>query len=305
MKVLVAGGAGFIGSHLVKYYMKGNDVTVIDHLGSGANKTDGVNYIDADISNPLDIDCDLILHFASRASPPDYQAHPFDTINANTTGTYNLLKLAEKNDAKMVYASTSEIYGNPPKDQIPTKETYWGNVNSCGPRSCYDESKRLGETYCYEFWRRGVDIRVVRIFNTYGPGMRKDDGRVITNFLTQALAGKPLTIYGDGSQGRSYCFVDDLVEGITRVAGFSPQEGEFKETRVFNLGNPFEHYSVKELALIVKEITGSSSQLVYQGLPKDDPVDRIPDISKAMKVLGWRPGISLREGLKRTLESMK
>ncbi len=302
MRVLIAGGAGFIGANLVKHYLsRGDDVIVVDHFGSGHNKISGAKYIKQSVAEQLSIDCDLILHFASRASPPDYQAHPIDTIHANTLGTLNLLKLAERNNAVMVFASTSEIYGNPPKDFIPTREDYWGNVNSCGPRSCYDESKRLGESYCYEFNRKGVDVRVVRIFNTYGPLMRSDDGRVITNFINQAINNKPLTVYGDGSQGRSYCFINDLVNGIVKVASFKPSNDDFKKSRVFNLGNPYEHYSVKELALLVKELTNSDSIITYQGLPKDDPVDRIPDITKARQVLNWEPRINLREGLLRTI----
>jgi len=302
MKVLVTGGAGFLGSHLVERYLKGHEVVSVDHLGSGHNMIDGAEFINHDVAKPLALECDLIFHFACRASPPDYQSHPFDTIRANSLGTLNLLRLAKKNNAKLVFASTSEIYGNPSKEFIPSKESFWGFVNSCGPRSCYDESKRLGETYCFEFARRGVDVRVVRIFNTYGPRMRCDDGRVVTNFINQALSNKPLTVFGDGSQGRSYCFVSDLVDGVSRVAEFTPGGGGFKESRVFNVGNPFEHYSVKELALMIKKLTNSSSEITYHGLPVDDPVDRVPDISKIKSILGWEPKVSLRDGLKRTIK---
>ncbi len=306
MKVLITGGAGFLGSHLAEHYLKkGDEVIVVDHFGSGYNKLNSVKYVEHDVSKPLNINCDLILHFASRASPPDYQANSIDTIQANTLGTFNLLKLAMKNNAIMVFASTSEIYGNPPRDKVPTKEDYWGNVNSCGPRSCYDESKRLGEAYCYEFNKKGVDVRVVRIFNTYGPRMRADDGRVITNFINQALSNKPITVYGDGSQGRSYCYVSDLIKGISLIAGFKPVSGDFKTTRVFNVGNPYEHYTVKELALIVKELINSNSKITYQGLPKDDPVDRVPDITKMKQVFNWEPRIKLKEGLIKTINYFK
>jgi len=302
MRVLITGGAGFLGSHLVEHYLnEGHEVISVDHLGSGSNMIDGAEFIKHDIAKPLDVRCDLILHFASRASPPDYQAHPLDTIHANSLGTFNLLKLAQKNKARFVFASTSEIYGSPPKEVIPTPESYWGFVNSCGPRSCYDESKRLGETYCYEFFRKGVDVRMVRIFNTYGPRMRIDDGRVVTNFINQALKGKELTIYGDGSQARSYCYVKDLINGIVLVTSAELGSDDFKTDRVFNVGNPDEHYTVKEIALIIKELINSRSKITYQVLPTDDPVDRVPDVTKLMG-LGWEPRVPLHEGLNKTIE---
>lgn len=303
MNVLVSGGAGFLGSHLVEHYLcEGHEVVSVDHLGSGSNMVEGAEFLKHDVAQPLSLDCDLILHFASRASPPDYQAHPFDTINANTIGTLNLLRLAEKNKARLVFASTSEVYGNPPPAFVPSPESYWGNVNSCGPRSCYDEAKRLGEAYCFEYFRRGVDVRVVRIFNTYGPRMRCDDGRVVTNFINQALNDEPLTVYGDGSQARSYCYVSDLVKGVSLVAGADLSSNDFKFDRVFNVGNPFEHYSVKELALLVKELIPSDSGLVFSELPEDDPVDRVPDLTKIKRVLGWIPKVGLRDGLLRTIK---
>jgi len=302
MRVLITGGAGFLGSHLVEHYLsEGHEVISVDHLGSGSNMIEGAEFIKHDIAKPLDVECDLILHFASRASPPDYQAHPLDTIHANSLGTFNLLKLAQKNKARFVFASTSEIYGSPPKEAIPTPESYWGFVNSCGPRSCYDESKRLGETYCYEFFRKGVDVRMVRIFNTYGPRMRIDDGRVVTNFINQALKGKELTIYGDGSQARSYCYVSDLINGIVLVTSAELGNDNFKTDRVFNVGNPDEHHTVNEMALLIKELTNSSSKIIHQGLPTDDPDDRVPDITK-LRSLGWEPKIPLGSGLNKTVE---
>jgi len=302
MKILITGGAGFIGSHLVEHYLKDNEVVCLDHFGSGQNNIERAELIKQDVTEPVSVDCDLILHFASRASPPDYQANPFDTINANTIGTLNMLRLAEKNNCPMIFASTSEIYGNPPSDQIPTSESFYGLVNSCGPRSCYDESKRLGETYCYEFAKKGVDIKVVRIFNTYGPRMRPDDGRVVINFIWQTLHDEDITVYGVGKQGRSYCYISDLVAGIDAVVKHKPLDGPFRESRVFNIGNPNEHCNVFELAKLIKELTGSKSVVTHQSLPKDDPDDRVPDISRVTALTGWEPVVPLREGLLKTID---
>jgi len=350
MNILIAGSAGFLGAHLTKHYlMQGDCVYGVDHLGSGSKKNVNLflkngdyHFIEHDVSKPLPADLphiDIILHFASRASPPDYQKHPFDTMDANYKGTYNLLELALAHNARFIYASTSEIYGNPPKTiainshtytLIPTPEYFWGNVNSFGPRSCYDESKRVGEALVFEYIRKGVDARIVRIFNTYGPLMRPDDGRVVTNFIKQALNDEPLTIFGDGTQGRSYCFADDLIDGIAKVASFEIEnvrdkllaykfqfiekrpskylfdlDNDIKLERVFNVGNPCEHYSVLGLADLILELTNSNSSKNFFGLPKDDPQDRIPDITKISQVLGYSPKITLKQGLEKTISYFK
>ncbi len=351
MKVLITGGAGFLGSHLVEHYLnKGHEVYCIDHLGSGSKsnmelfETNGnYHFFEHDVSKPLPSSIprvDLILHFASRASPPDYQAYPFDTISANTIGTENLLQRALKDGSRLVYASTSEIYGNPPREVeindktyklIPSPECFLGLVNSFGVRACYDESKRAGEAWVFEYIRKGVDARVVRIFNTFGPRMRVDDGRVVTNFIKQAIHNKPLTIYGAGGQMRSYCYVDDLINGIVRVASFEFDDefekklsryvmgnqlkypgdylfdfhNELKLKRVFNVGNNIEHKSVIELADLIVSLTGSKSELEFHELPEDDPVDRVPDTTKIRYLLGYKPKTTLREGLERTINHFK
>jgi len=301
--VMVTGGAGFIGSHLCDKYLKeGWEVICVDNLCSGKlqniyhlRKNKKFTFVEQDISKPFTVNksIDLILHFASRASPMDYQEHSIETLMSNSFGTYHLLNLAKLHNCKMVYASTSEIYGNPLVH--PQPETYWGNVNPIGPRSCYDESKRFGESLCLQFYRKfGVNVRIVRIFNTYGPRMRKDDGRVISNFINQALRNHPLTVYGDGKQTRSFCYVSDLVEGVYEFAN-SKHVGE-----IINLGNT-EEYTVLDLAKKIIEMTGSESELVHKPLPPDDPVRRRPDISKAKNLLDWEPKISFEEGLKRTI----
>lgn len=302
---LVTGGAGFIGSHLCDYLLqKGLQVICVDSLITGSDrnikhllKNKNFEFINADITNDLKIDKDpnYIYHLASPASPVDYQEKPEETAMANSTGTLNVLKLAAKTSAKVLIASTSEVYGDPLEH--PQKETYWGNVNSFGPRSCYDESKRFGETLTYIYLQKyNLDARIVRIFNTYGPRMRADDGRVISNFITQAIRKEPLTIQGDGTQTRSFCFVSDLVEGIYRAMTASKTKGE-----IFNLGNPDE-YKVVDLARKIQILLGLKEKLEYKPLPLDDPQKRRPDISKAKKFLDWEPKVILDEGLRKTVE---
>jgi nucleoside-diphosphate-sugar epimerase len=254
----------------------------------------GFELLRHDVVQPLERRADLVFHLASPASVPDYLTHPLETLMVNSVGTMNMLELAQRHGARFLYSSTSEIYGDP---QIhPQPETYWGNVNSVGLRACYDEGKRFGEALTLEYWRsRNVDARLVRIFNTYGPHSRADDGRIVPNFITQALRREPMTIYGDGTQTRSFCYVSDLVDGIL-AAMFSPNTvGE-----VFNLGNPDE-YTVNDFARIIAEQIGSDAGFVYRPLPVDDPTRRCPDITKARTMLGWQPKVDLREGVDRTV----
>jgi nucleoside-diphosphate-sugar epimerase len=308
MKVLIAGGAGFLGSHLCEKFLKEKYVVIcLDNLGSGRKENinefiDNPNFkfIQANVSKDLNKleKVDLILHFASRASPNDYQENSFETIESNTIGTKNLLEKAKKDNATLLYASTSEIYGQ--AQNIPTPETYFGYVNCFGPRSCYDESKRLGETYCFEYLHKfDVDIRIVRIFNTYGPNMKFDDGRVVTNFTYQAMHNKPITIYGDGMQTRCFCYADDLIRGIYIYSQKDELKGE-----VINIGNTQEHTMI-DLANKIINLTHSKSKIIYSKLPKDDPIRRVPDISKAKKLLGWEPQYSFEEGLKKFIEAVK
>lgn len=301
--VVVTGGAGFIGSHLVDSLINdGYEVVCVDNLITGKKDNvaqyegrEGFTFVNQDVSKKVpDIKkADYVFHLASPASPKDYEKYPLETAHANTLGTENMLKQAQKLNAKFLLASTSEIYGDP--QEHPQKETYWGNTNSFGPRSCYDESKRYAETLTYIYLNNfGVDARIIRIFNTYGPRMRKNDGRVISNFINQALMKEDITIYGDGSQTRSFCYVTDMVDGIKKTMFEEGTKGE-----VFNLGNP-EEYSIKELAEKIKEMTSSESNIVYKDLPQDDPTKRRPDISKAQRVLNWQPEIVIDEGLKGT-----
>lgn len=309
--VLVAGAAGFIGSHLCDAVLAaGGTVIGVDNLLTGrevnlenARQNPRFTFIEADVSRPAteylpsEQHIDLILHFASPASPPRYQAHPIETYLVNSYGTHQLLSyLREHNpQGRFLFASTSEVYGDPLEH--PQVEGYWGNVNPNGIRSCYDEAKRLGETICGVHSRDfGMDVRIVRIFNTYGTRMDPADGRVIPQFMTEALNNQPLTIYGDGSQTRSYCYVDDLVRGILQYA---VREGLAGQT--INLGNPDEK-TVLETALVVKEVVGSTSEVEFHDLPKDDPTRRRPDITKAKELLGWEPQVGLREGLEKSLE---
>ncbi|PIU63727.1 hypothetical protein COS83_00030 [archaeon CG07_land_8_20_14_0_80_38_8] len=305
MKVLITGGAGFLGSNLCKYYLeKGWEVLCADNLGSGSmdNVKDLMDnekfkFLEIDITNNVnDLPrTDLILHFASRASPEDYQTNSFETMMANSIGTFNLLKKANKDNARFLFASTSEVYGQ--ANLIPTPETYYGYVNSYGPRSCYDESKRFGESLCYEFIHKfNVDARIVRIFNTYGPNMKFNDGRVVTNFIHQALNNELITIYGSGKQTRSFCYVNDLIKGIHALSTIDGLNGE-----VINLGNPAET-TILELAEEIIRITKSESKIIFKPLPEDDPVRRVPDIAKAKKLLKWSPETTLKKGLTKLTE---
>ena len=302
-RVLVTGGAGFLGSHLCDRLLKdGNDVICLDNLFTGSK--DNIRHLLAnpyfefirhDITLPIFVECDQIYNLACPASPKWYQLDPIYTFKTSVYGAMNCLGLAKRTGARVLQASTSEIYGDP--EIHPQSESYRGCVNTIGIRSCYDEGKRAAETLFFDYHRmHGVDIKIMRIFNTYGPRMDINDGRVISNFVVQALEGKDITIYGDGSQTRSFCYVDDLIEGMVQLmnscTGF---------TGPVNVGNPIE-FTIKELAELVIELTGSSSKLVYQALPEDDPKQRRPDISLAKKELGWSPTIMLREGLKRTID---
>ena len=303
MRILVAGGAGFIGSHLCERLLEmRHTVICVDNLKTGrlanlseAKKSRQFKFIKQDIRQPLKVAVDYIFNFASYASPPYYQTWSIDTMLTNSLGSHQLLELARRQKAKYLFASTSEVYGDPLRH--PQKETDWGNVNPNGERACYDESKRFGEALTMEYVRKfRLNARIIRIFNTYGPRLQKDDGRVISNFINQALRGEKLTVYGSGCQTRSFCYVDDLVEGIVRAAFLPKTRGE-----VFNLGNPNE-FTILEAADMIKELMGKVLKTVYKPLPADDPVRRKPDISKAYKILRWSPRVPLREGLLRTIE---
>jgi len=297
MRILVTGGAGFIGSHLCELLCKDHEVVCMDSLITGSkSNVSGMNveFIKHDVCKPFDVKCDLIFNMASPASPIDYQNYYMETLEANSFGTRNVLENARKHGARVVQASTSETYGDPLEH--PQKETYWGNVNTLGPRSCYDESKRFAETLCYNYNQKySSEIVLVRIFNTYGERMRIDDGRVIPNFVTQAISGKDITIYGDGKQTRSFCYVSDLCDALTGLA-FSKIKFD-----VFNAGNPDE-ITMNEVAKTVIELTGSKSKLTHVPLPKDDPKKRKPDISKIKSAIGWSPKVKFRDGLKRTID---
>ncbi len=302
-RVVVTGGAGFLGSHLVdRFLARGAAVVCVDNMvtGRAANlaHVSGdalLERVEADLSQELRIDghVDAVLHFASPASPPDYLRHPLETLDVGTAGTVRALRLAEDSGARFMLASTSEVYGDPLVH--PQSEDYWGNVNPVGPRSVYDEAKRCAEAYTMAFHTsRGLDTRIARIFNTYGPRMRRDDGRAVPQFVTQALRGAPLTVYGDGTQTRSLCYVEDLVDGLMRLL-------ESDHPGPVNLGNPRE-ITVLELAQNVKELCASGSEIEFQPLPVDDPRRRRPDISLARGVLGWEPAVELEDGLRRTIE---
>lgn len=302
MKLLVTGGAGFIGSHLCDRLVNdGHEVVCIDNLLTGSRrniehlmKNSRFAFHEHDVQEPFDGTYDRIYNLACPASPPHYQNDPVDTIRTNVLGMMNCLDLAKRTDARVLQASTSEIYGDPLVH--PQAESYWGNVNPISRRACYDEGKRCAETLCFDYHREiGVDIRVVRIFNTYGPRMAQDDGRVVSNFILQALRGEPITIYGDGSYTRSFQYVEDLIEGMVRMM---ETEGF---TGPVNVGNPDE-FTIRELADFVLELTGSSSEIVHLDPVKDDPKQRKPDITLAKEKLGWEPKVELREGLKRTID---
>jgi dTDP-glucose 4,6-dehydratase len=302
-RVVVTGGAGFLGSHLCDALLaRGDEVVAIDNLITGSldniahlSGHDGFTFVRHDVSNFVNVDgpVDALLHFASPASPRDYLELPIQTLKVGSLGTHNLLGVAKDKGARFLLASTSEVYGDPLEH--PQTEAYWGHVNPVGPRGVYDEAKRFAEAMTMAYHRyHGVDVRIVRIFNTYGPRMRPNDGRVVSNFLVQALQGKPLTVYGDGSQTRSFCYVDDEVRGILALL-----DGD--EVGPVNIGNPGE-FTIRQLAELVLEVTGSSAPLVEEPLPVDDPAQRRPDITLARTALGWEPQVGLREGLAATAE---
>ncbi|MDD5428960.1 MAG: SDR family oxidoreductase [Candidatus Omnitrophica bacterium] len=304
--VLITGGAGFLGSHLCELFLaKGHRVICVDNLltGKTANirhlaKNKDLEFVKQDVSKALGVPgpVNYVLHFASPASPPDYMKYPIATLDVGSRGTRNALDLAESKRAVFLMASTSEVYGDPLVN--PQPESYWGNVNSIGPRSCYDEAKRFSEALTMAYHRyRKVDTKIVRIFNTYGERMRKNDGRAIPNFACQALANKPITVYGDGSQTRSFCYVSDLVDGIYRLSASAEHEP-------VNIGNPNE-ITLLTLAKIIIKLTGSKSKVIYKPLPVDDPKVRRPDITKAKKILKWSPKVRLEEGLARTINYFK
>lgn len=302
-RVLVTGGAGFLGSHLCdRLLADGNDVICVDNLFTGSKdnirhllENPYFEFIRHDVTQPLFVECDQIYNLACPASPKWYQKDPIYTFQTSVYGAMNCLGLAKRTGARILQASTSEIYGDP--NIHPQPESYWGNVNTIGIRSCYDEGKRAAETLFFDYHRKhDVDIKVMRIFNTYGPRMDIGDGRVVSNFIVQALRGEDITIYGEGNQTRSFCYVDDLIEGMVRL--MNSRDGF---TGPVNIGNPGE-FTIKELAEIVIELTGSGSKLVYEPLPSDDPTHRKPLIDLAKKELNWEPHIQLREGLKRTIE---
>ena len=303
-KVLVTGGAGFIGSHLCsKLIENGHFVIALDNFFTG--KKSNVSHlldsprfklIEHDITNPIDLEVDQVYHMACPASPVHYQSNPIKTTKTCILGSLNVLEIAMKNNARALNASTSEVYGDP--EVHPQTESYWGNVNPIGIRACYDEGKRCAETLFVDHHRQhNVQIINARIFNTYGPNMCHDDGRVVSNFIVQALSGKDITIYGDGNQTRSFCYVDDLVEGLVELMDHQGSH----DIGPFNIGNPVE-FNMKELAEMVLSLTGSKSQIIFKPLPSDDPTKRKPDITKINKRIGFKPSIELKEGLAKTVE---
>ncbi len=307
MNVLLTGSAGFVGSHLVERLLRdGHQVTGVDNYLSGQRRntelfleTSGFQFLEADVSygipyvgEPLD----WVLHFASPASPPHYQQYPIETLMVGAQGTQHALELARRHGAKFMLASTSEVYGDPKVH--PQPESYWGHVNPNGVRSCYDEAKRYAEAITMAYHRaHGLDTRIIRIFNTYGPRMRPDDGRVVTNFVHQALSGQALTVYGDGEQTRSFQYVSDLVEGVTRLMGM-------RDHAPVNLGNPDE-YTILEFARVIRDLIAPELDIVHLPAAVDDPTQRRPDIARARALLGWSPVVSLQEGLFRTVESFR
>lgn len=303
MKIIVTGGAGFIGSHLIERLLqRGDTVICVDNYFTGQKKNiepflDNPNFsiLEHDIVQPLHgVDADQIYNLACPASPIHYQFNPIKTIKTSTVGMINMLGLAKRCGARILQASTSEVYGDP--HVHPQVESYWGNVNPIGIRSCYDEGKRVAETLCMDYHRsHSLDIRIIRIFNTYGPHMHPKDGRVVSNFIMEALEGKPITIYGDGTQTRSFCYVDDLVSGMMSMMN---QDGFIGPV---NLGNPVE-LSMKDLAEVILKLTNSSSKIEYKELPQDDPKQRQPDISLAKEKLSWKPTIDIETGLRKTIE---
>ena len=306
MKILLTGAAGFLGSHLSKKLIdEGHQVIGLDDLSTGSIKNienlksnSNFKFVEHDVRKPYSVEVDAILNFACPASPISYQKDPVKTIETNFLGMINLLHLANETKAIVIQASTSEIYGDP--TQSPQVESYWGNVNPIGIRSCYDEGKRAAETLCFDYKRQNnLDTRVLRIFNTYGPNMSISDGRVVSNFIVQALKNEPITIYGDGNQSRSFCYVSDLVEGIYKLL----MKKESVDSPI-NLGNPNE-FTIKQLAEAIIKITNSQSKLINNPLPQDDPKQRRPDISLASKLLNWQPTVQLEEGIGKTVAYFK
>ena len=302
-QVLVTGGAGFLGSHLCdRLIARGDEVLCVDNFYTGGkgnvrhlmgNKN--FELMRHDVTFPLYVEVDRIFNLACPASPVHYQHDPVQTTKTSVHGAINMLGLAKRLKARILQASTSEVYGDP--TMHPQREEYWGNVNPIGPRSCYDEGKRCAETLFFDYWRQHqLAIKVIRIFNTYGPRMQPDDGRVVSNFIVQALKGEPITLYGDGLQTRSFCYVDDLIEGMMRL-----MDSDKSITGPINVGNPVE-FTMRELAELVVAATGSKSQIVFRPLPQDDPKQRRPDISQAQEKLGWAPKVALADGLKETVD---
>ncbi len=305
MRILVTGGAGFLGSHLCERLLKeGHEVLCLDNFFTGRKsniaqflKDPAFELVRHDIVLPILLEVDKIYHLACPASPIHYQFNPVKTIKTNFLGTLNMLGIAKRTKARILLASTSEVYGDPAVH--PQTEAYWGHVNPIGIRSCYDEGKRASETLMMDYHRQNrVDIKIVRIFNTYGPRMLQDDGRVVSNFIVQALKGRDITVYGEGSQTRSFCYVDDLVDGLVRMMDSENFIGPV------NLGNP-EEYTILDFAKKIVAMTGSKSKIIHQPLPSDDPTQRQPDITLAGAKLGWKPKVSVDDGLKRTIEYFK
>jgi UDP-glucuronate decarboxylase len=304
MRILVTGGAGFIGSHLIDRLMAdGHEVICLDNFYTG-HKRNILKWLDHpyfelirhDITEPIRLEADQVYHLACPASPVHYQYNPVKTIKTNVLGTLNMLGLAKRVKARFLLASTSEVYGDP--EVHPQSEDYRGNVNPIGPRSCYDEGKRVAETLAFDYHRQNdVEIRVARIFNTYGSRMLENDGRVVSNFVVQSLKGQPLTVYGQGSQTRSFCYVSDLVEGLMRLMNSD-------HTGPINLGNPDE-YTILQLAQAVQKMVNPDAEIIFKPLPQDDPQRRRPNITKAKTLLGWEPTIPLQEGLKMTVEDFR
>jgi UDP-glucuronate decarboxylase len=302
MRILVTGGAGFLGSHLCERLLReGHEVICLDNFFTGRRKNIHAYLADPnfelvrhDVVEPLLLEVDRIYHLACPASPIHYQYNPVKTIKTNVLGTHNMLGLAKRTRARFLLASTSEVYGDPKVH--PQTEDYWGNVNPIGIRSCYDEGKRVAETFTMDYHRQNrVDIRIIRIFNTYGPRMLPDDGRVVSNFIVQALKGEDITVYGDGSQTRSFCYVDDLIDGMVRMMGSENFTGPV------NLGNP-EEFTILALAKKIIAMTGSRSKIAFKPLPSDDPTQRQPDIGLAKQQLGWQPKVTVDEGFKTTID---
>jgi UDP-glucuronate decarboxylase len=301
-RILITGGAGFLGSHLCDRLMEqGNDVLCLDNFFTGSKENiihlladPKFELIRHDIINPIFLEMDQIYNLACPASPVHYQYNPIKTIKTNVMGTINALGMAKRLNAKILQASTSEVYGDP--DVHPQKEDYWGRVNPIGPRSCYDEGKRAAECLMMDYHRQNnVKVKIARIFNTYGPRMALNDGRVVSNFVVQALKGEDITVYGDGSQTRSFCYVDDMIDGLIRM-----MESDDGFLGPVNLGNPDE-FRIMDLAKTVIGMTGNLSKIVHRPLPQDDPMQRNPDISLARKILGWQPNVNLEKGLERTI----